>query len=216
MDDFSNPGVPDAWGIYASPCVYISFHPVVHLIYIDCADNYPEPHKRPLSSMAPLIMEHADGSLYLAAGGSGGSRIFGGIFQTVLNLDWGLDASQAVEFGRVHDQLYPTELEIDEIYPPELIKQLARRGHNITSMLNTHRSVPRSVIDICRLVGDMDRIAAVVNIVTRQPDGSIVGELLEYSVYLASIFDLSANSCKRFQEEWYSRRILTTSLILFF
>ncbi|KIM78895.1 hypothetical protein PILCRDRAFT_824014 [Piloderma croceum F 1598] len=136
MDDFSNPGVPDAWGIYASPY------------------NYPEPHKRPLSSMAPLIMEHADGSLYLAAGGSGGSRIFGGIFQTVLNLDWGLDASQAVEFGRVHDQLYPTELEIDEIYPPELIKQLARRGHNIT-------------------MGDINRIAAVVNIVTRQPDGII-------------------------------------------
>jgi gamma-glutamyltranspeptidase / glutathione hydrolase / leukotriene-C4 hydrolase len=194
-------------------CIFRKFHPVVHLIYINCADNYPEPHKRPLSSMAPLIMEHADGSLYLAAGGSGGSRIFGAIFQTVLNLDWGLDASQAVEFGRVHDQLYPTELEIDEIYPPELIKQLAQRGHNITSMLNTCCIVFRSVIDICRLVREMDRIAAVVNIVTRQPDGCIFGELLMYSVYLASVYDLSTNSCKRFQKEWYSHRILTASSI---
>jgi len=136
MDDFSNPGVPDAWGIYASPY------------------NYPEPYKRPLSSIAPLLMEHADGSMYLAAGGSGGSRIFASVAQTILNLDWGLDARQAVEYGRLHDQLYPTYLEIDEIYPPELITQLAERGHNVT-------------------VEDMDRIAAVVNIVTRQSDGKI-------------------------------------------
>jgi len=102
--------------------------------------------------MVPLIMEHSDGSLYLVAGGSGGSRIFGGVFQTVLNLDWGLDASQAVEYGRLHDQLYPTWLEIDDIYPPELVTQLAEKGHNIS-------------------VESVDRIAAVVNIVTRQPDG---------------------------------------------
>lgn len=136
MDDFSNPGIPDAWGIYASPY------------------NYPEPHKRPLSSITPLIMEHPDGSLYLVAGGSGGSRIFTGVFQTILNLDWGLDASQAVEYGRLHDQLYPTVVDIDEIYPPELLTQLIERGHNIT-------------------IGNMDRIAAVVNIVTRQLNGKI-------------------------------------------
>jgi len=75
-------------------------------------------------------MENPDGSLNLVAGASGGSRIFGGVFQTVLNLDWNLDASQAVEYGRLHDQLYPTSLEIDEIYPPELIAQqpLAERA----------------------------------------------------------------------------------------
>jgi len=66
--------------------------------------------------------------MYLAAGGSGGSRIFGGVDQTILNLDWGLDARQAVKYGRFDDQLYPTYLEIDEIYPPELITQLAERG----------------------------------------------------------------------------------------
>ena len=73
-------------------------------------------------------MEHPDGSMYLAAGGSGGSRIFGGVDQTILNLDCGLDARQAVKYGRFDDQLYPTYLEIDEIYPPELITQLAERG----------------------------------------------------------------------------------------
>lgn len=99
-----------------------------------CLDNYPEPYKRPLSSMAPVIIEHTDGSLYLAAGGSGGSRIFGSVFQTILNLDWGLDASQAVEFGRLHDQLYPLCVDIDNVYPQDLIEDLATRGHNITGI----------------------------------------------------------------------------------
>lgn len=99
-------------------------------------------------------MEHADGSVYLVAGGSGGSYIFPGVFQTILNLDWGLDAREAVEHGRVHDQLYPTYVNADEIYPQELLTQLAQRGHNIT-------------------MGDMDRFAAVINIVIRRLNGTI-------------------------------------------
>ena len=66
-------------------------------------DNYPEPGKRPLSSIAPTIIEHADGSFYTAIGGSGGSRIFGAILQVLLNLDWGLDVSTAIESGCLHD-----------------------------------------------------------------------------------------------------------------
>ena len=60
-------------------------------------------------------------------------------------------------------------------------------------------------------MGDMDRIAAVVNIVTRQPDGKIFGELRESSACLDSIPYLSANSCKRFKKEWHSCGILTES-----
>lgn len=100
------------------------------------SDNYPEPHKRPLSSITPLIMERTDGSIYLAVGGSGGSRIFPAVFQTILNVDWGLNARDAVEYGRVHDQLYPTLVDIDDIYPLELIESLEHRGHNITSTPN--------------------------------------------------------------------------------
>lgn len=95
-------------------------------------DNFPEPGKRPLSSMTPTIVENADGSFYLAIGGSGGSRIFGSIFQVILNLNWGLDISQAVEFGRLHDQLYPNALDADDNYPPDLLEELRQRGHNVT------------------------------------------------------------------------------------
>ncbi|KZP30150.1 gamma-glutamyltranspeptidase [Athelia psychrophila] len=136
MNDFSLPGVADGWGVYASPY------------------NYPAPHKRPLSSMAPLIMEHPDGSFYLAIGGAGGSRIFPAVFQTILNLDWGFDARAAVEFGRVHDQLAGV-VDVDAFYPPALVGELRGRGHNVS-------------------VSGMDEIKAAVNLVTRRAeDGRI-------------------------------------------
>ena len=53
-------------------------------------------------------MDHPSSSeVYLALGGSGGSRIFGAVAQTLLNLDWGYDLANAVEQPRVHHQLLP-------------------------------------------------------------------------------------------------------------
>ncbi len=98
-------------------------------------DNYPEPGKRPLSSTTPTIIENADGSFYLSIGGSGGSRIFPAVFQVLLNLDWGLNLSEAIEFGRLHDQLYPLFLDADNVYPSDLLDDLRSRGHNVTGMI---------------------------------------------------------------------------------
>ncbi|KIJ18880.1 hypothetical protein PAXINDRAFT_128053 [Paxillus involutus ATCC 200175] len=135
MDDFSMPGTPNSFGLWPSPY------------------NYPEPGKRPLSSTAPTIMEHADGSFYLAIGGSGGSRIFPSILQILLNLDWGMDPSEAVEYGRLHDQLYPITVDADNTLPTSLLYDLRSRGHNVTVL-------------------DINRLAAVVQIVVRK-DGKI-------------------------------------------
>lgn len=77
-------------------------------------------------------MENPDGSLYLAVGGVGGSRIFPSVFQVILNLDWGMDVSESVEFGRVHDQLYPSLVGVDNTYPSSLVDALRQRGHNVT------------------------------------------------------------------------------------
>lgn len=52
-------------------------------------------------------MDSPEGEVYLALGGSGGSRIFGAVAQVILNLDWGFDLSNAVEQPRVHHQLLP-------------------------------------------------------------------------------------------------------------
>jgi gamma-glutamyltranspeptidase/glutathione hydrolase/leukotriene-C4 hydrolase len=94
--------------------------------------NYPEPGKRPLSSTVPTIIEHPDGSFFVAIGGAGGSRIFGAVFQTLINLDLGLDVSQAVESGRLHDQLFPLSVFADSVVPPDILDALRVRGHNVT------------------------------------------------------------------------------------
>ncbi|POY74464.1 putative Gamma-glutamyltransferase [Rhodotorula taiwanensis] len=115
MDDFSTPGLPDAFGLRPSPF------------------NYPEGGKRPLSSTSPLIMDHADShEVYLALGGSGGSRIFGAVAQTLLNLDWGYDLANAVEQPRVHHQLLPAYVSIESTFRPDLVEALKLRGHNTT------------------------------------------------------------------------------------
>ena len=78
-----------------------------------------------------MVIENPDGSLYLALGGSGGSKIFSAIFQVILNLDWGLDIGSAIEYGRLHHQLYPEWVEADDIYPNELLLDLKERGHTV-------------------------------------------------------------------------------------
>jgi gamma-glutamyltranspeptidase/glutathione hydrolase/leukotriene-C4 hydrolase len=83
--------------------------------------------------MAPTIIENSDGSFYLAIGGSGGSRIFPAIVQVILNLGWGLDVSSAIEYGRLHDQLYPKVVDADDVYPLDIIRDLEARGHTIQS-----------------------------------------------------------------------------------
>lgn len=135
MDDFSIPGVPNAFGLLPSPY------------------NYPEAQKRPLSSTAPTIIENPDGSFYLALGGSGGSKIFPAILQVILNLDWGLDISSAIEHGRLHHQLYPEWVEADDTYPYEFLLGLRQRGHTVHVM-------------------DADRVSSVVNAVTLK-DGTV-------------------------------------------
>ncbi len=114
MDDSSTPGVANAFGLRPSPY------------------NYPEPGKRPLSSMAPSIIENADGSFLLSIGGSGGSRIYGSILQTMLNLDWGYDLSEAIERPRLHHQLLPRELSVETGFSKSVVEGLKSKGHNYT------------------------------------------------------------------------------------
>ncbi|KAF5354305.1 hypothetical protein D9756_007190 [Leucocoprinus leucothites] len=133
MNDFSLPGVMDDSGTYPSPY------------------NFVEPGKMAVSSTSPAILENADGSFYACIGGAGGIRIFPAVAQVLLNLDWGFHPSEAVEFGRVHDQLWPMEVEVDEIYPPYTLEYLRQAGHNLT-------------------IADINRFAASVHMVM-QKDG---------------------------------------------
>lgn len=115
MDDTSTPGVPNAFGLAPSPY------------------NYPEAHKRPLSSTCPTIIESASGQVELVLGGSGGSRIFSSVLQTIFNFYlWGMDLSQSIEAPRLHHQLLPTQLSVETGYSEKVLSGLLGRGHEVS------------------------------------------------------------------------------------
>ncbi|KAJ3821383.1 gamma-glutamyltranspeptidase [Lentinula raphanica] len=102
--------------------------------------NLPMPGKRPLSSMCPTIVENEDGSPYIAIGASGGPTIFPAVFQTLINMiDYGLDPSEAIEFGRLHNQLRPEATYADDTYRADILDALSRKRHNI-EVLDIYRN----------------------------------------------------------------------------
>lgn len=88
-----------------------------------------------------------------------------------------MDVSAAIESGRVHDQLYPLQVDADEIVPDAVLNTLIERGHNITGMSSVviidekeNFFDSRAVVT----VSDMSRVAAVVQAVVRK-NGKIFG-----------------------------------------
>ena len=112
----------------------------------------------------------------MAVGGSGGSRIFPSVFQVLLNLEWGLDIRDAIEFGRLHDQLYPLVLDADSIYPENILDDLRQRGHNVSGTVLVSISFRTVLSYFLPAVHDINRVAGVVQCVL-QIDSDIYGEL---------------------------------------
>lgn len=77
--------------------------------YPPSPSNYIRPHKRPLSSMSPVIVEHAaNRSVYYVLGSAGGAKIISAVAQNLWHvLDRGLGAADALREPRWHDQLLP-------------------------------------------------------------------------------------------------------------
>ncbi len=74
--------------------------------------NAAAPGKRPLSSMAPMLVFDKDGALYASLGSPGGTRIIGYVAQTLLGLlDWGLDMQAAIDQPRLINRNGALELE---------------------------------------------------------------------------------------------------------
>ncbi|KAH9815021.1 gamma-glutamyltranspeptidase [Melampsora americana] len=130
-DDFSVKGKSNHFNLFSSPL------------------NYPQKGKRPVSSMAPIIVEDQE-EVWAVLGASGGSRIPSAVAGTLLKLDWGYDLSHAIEDARVHHQLLPNQARIETSYPPEFLASLQARGHKIsmvdvyTGLAAVHGIVRRS------------------------------------------------------------------------
>ncbi|MCW8833335.1 MAG: gamma-glutamyltransferase, partial [Colwellia sp.] len=93
--------------------------------------NRVQAHKRPRSSMAPMMVFNKDGSLKLLVGSPGGSRIINYVAQTLIGvLDWQLNPQQAINLPKVTNRNKVTTLERGT--PAELLKPLLQaKGHTI-------------------------------------------------------------------------------------
>jgi gamma-glutamyltranspeptidase/glutathione hydrolase len=83
--------------------------------------------------MTPTLVFHADGSPLLATGSPGGSRIITTVLQVLLNrLLFGLNLASSVAQPRIHSQLWPDQISIEQGISPDTQALLKQRGHVVT------------------------------------------------------------------------------------
>ena len=95
--------------------------------------NLAMPGKRPLSSMSPTILAK-DGKLFMVTGSPGGRTIINTVLMTILNVvDFGMNAQEAVDAGRMHHQWLPDRLSMERYgFSADTIAKLKAMGHNVT------------------------------------------------------------------------------------
>ncbi len=115
MDDFTvKIGVPNAYGLVQGEA------------------NAIAPGKRPLSSMSPTLVTK-DGKPVMVLGTPGGSRIITAVTHTILNvIDYGMNAQEAVDAPRFHQQWLPDLTNVDTFgISPDTRKILVDMGHKL-------------------------------------------------------------------------------------
>ncbi|XP_037514858.1 scoloptoxin SSD14 [Rhipicephalus sanguineus] len=116
MDDFSTPGKPNLYGLAPSSA------------------NFIEPAKRPMSSMAPMVLVDSEGKVQLSLGGTGGPLITSGISLVTVRALWqGYNIKQAIDEARLHHQLIPNILMVEPFFPQDYVEELRKLGHNVTN-----------------------------------------------------------------------------------
>ena len=94
--------------------------------------NLALPGKRMLSSMAPTIVAK-DGKLFMVTGSPGGRTIINTVLTTILNVvDYGMNAQEAVDAGRMHHQWLPDRLSLERYgFSADTIAKLKAMGHTV-------------------------------------------------------------------------------------
>ena len=114
QNDFSSPNTTNVFG------------------YIPTPANFIRPFKRPLSSIAPLIVDFK-GSFKVAIGAAGGSRITSAVVQTLSHvLDLKQSLADAIAQPRLHDQIYPLVTTFETDFDNATVAAMQSMGHNVT------------------------------------------------------------------------------------
>jgi gamma-glutamyltranspeptidase / glutathione hydrolase len=149
MDDFTvKPGAPNLYGLVQGDA------------------NAIAPGKRPLSSIAPMLVEK-DGRVVFVLGSPGGSRIITTVLETIINIaDYGMAPREAVDAPRFHHQGQPDQVFFEHSgLPPETVKQLAEKGYRLVEQ-RPWGAVELIAITNGRLLGVND---------SRRPAGAAIG-----------------------------------------
>jgi gamma-glutamyltranspeptidase / glutathione hydrolase len=149
MDDFAaKPGAANLYGL------------------VQGAADTIAPGKRPLSSMAPTLVEK-DGRVFLVLGSPGGARIITTVLETIMNIvDYGMGPQAAVDTQRFHYQGQPDKVFYEPFgLSPDTIAALSARGYQIVEQ-KPWGAVELIEIGDGRLWGASD---------PRRPNGAAIG-----------------------------------------
>jgi len=128
-----------------------------------------------------------------------------------------MDASEAVEYGRVHDQLYPEHMTADNVLPELVLDDLRNRKHTVKGAFGAEQPCPTFAFipfdaNVLSIVMDVNRVAGVVQIVVNK-DGKIFGGLLlRVSRWSMGMRLMRTHSCERLAEKWDRCGILIVSV----
>lgn len=149
MDDFTTkPGSPNLYGLVQGEA------------------NAIAPGKRPLSSMAPTLVEK-DGRVLLVLGSPGGSRIISTVLETIVNIiDFHMSPQDAVDASRIHHQWQPPEIDFEHAgLSVDVKNKLSDMGYKLVEK-QPWGAVELIQIEDGRFYGAND---------TRRPAGAAVG-----------------------------------------
>ena len=122
-----------------------------------------------LSSMSPTIVAK-DGKLFMVTGTPGGRTIINTVLTTILNvIDFGMNAQESVDFGRLHHQWLPDTISHEEHgFSPDTHAIMKKMGHTLRQAGNqgVAQVIVYNVADDM-LEGGLDR---------RSPDGGAAGK----------------------------------------
>lgn len=114
MDDFSiKPGVPNMYGAVGGEA------------------NAVAPGKRMLSSMAPTLVLK-NNKPFMLVGTPGGTTIPTSVYQTIVDVvDFKMNANDAVNKPKFHHQWLPDEIQVEEGFPKDVMKELRDMGYTV-------------------------------------------------------------------------------------
>jgi gamma-glutamyltranspeptidase/glutathione hydrolase len=130
--------------------------------------NLALPGKRMLSSMSPSILAR-DGKLFMVTGSPGGRTIINTVLLTILNVvDFGMNAQEAVDAGRIHHQWLPDRITYERYgFSADTIAKLKAMGHTVNEQGGQGVAEVIVVGSDGVLEGGLDR---------RAPDGGAAGK----------------------------------------